>query len=194
MRKVLLLAGLLAAGCAPAARAQEHPLEVGQRIRVLAPGAGLIDRTAATVIGVWPDSVTIQIHSLQRTLPRASLTALEISRGRGSRTKYGGVGVLLGTGAGAFVAALHRVYTPAEEVVVGYEERCTLLSCAEVPILRRKPYPAAATLGIVAAGALAGGVAGALLPADRWEAVPVRVGIVRHPEGFRGAVLLSVRR
>ncbi|HEX8430319.1 MAG TPA: hypothetical protein VF625_03490, partial [Longimicrobium sp.] len=89
--------------------AQEHiRLEPEERIRLVAPKAGIGRARAATVLQMHGDSVLIQLNGLQRDVALSQIQSLEISRGTGSRKRWALTGGAIGTVVGSGVALWAR--------------------------------------------------------------------------------------
>ncbi len=145
-------------------------LEPGSRVRVTAPGCGLreqVTRYRALRAG------TLVLDTTE--CPLASVTRLDVSRGRTSHTALGaGIGLAAG-GVGTII------YCKAVD-----EYGCQLFDDDLTPIM---------ALIFGAGGALVGGIAGHHMETDRWEEVPLkRLRVTIGPQldgGF--ALVLSIR-
>ncbi|HEV2150211.1 MAG TPA: hypothetical protein VGR37_22625 [Longimicrobiaceae bacterium] len=156
--RTLLLLGIPLALLHPrpgSAQAADPVLQPGARIRVLAPGAGLHDNVAATVVHTAGDTLIVDVRQSQHVLLRAEVEELQVSRGKGSRVVYGAVGAVAGTGLGFGAMRFHQNTRFNRDM---------------------HPYPTALAYGIVLGGTALGTAFGTLRPADRWEQVPLRVG------------------
>jgi hypothetical protein len=184
--------GLDLAACAPAlviapagADAPEPVvwLSPGQRVRVMAPSAGIINQTA-TVVGMARDSIVLQWlrsgpsdagrapDTTRRALLVRSLGSLEISRGTGPDPARGALwGLAVGVIGGA---------------VWGGMQECTGgLMGSDFFGSSSGACTAFGAIGGAMAGAVAGALVGQfLLRSEHWERVPperfdrVQVGIV----------------
>jgi len=153
--------------------AQQQPLQAGQRVRVTAPTLG-IRKQAATFEALRGDTLIVVADSIM-DCPLASVTRLDVSRGRRSNALKGlGFGAAAGAVIGAAVGAwgAHRD-TPTSEAVFCYEGTA---ACA-----------AGGALAVGAFGGLVGLGVGALAKTDRWEELPLdrlRVSVVPRRDGF----------
>ncbi|HEX8430320.1 MAG TPA: hypothetical protein VF625_03495 [Longimicrobium sp.] len=181
MRRIFLVTLLLLLP-RPAA-AQEHiRLEPEERIRLIAPKAGIGRARAATVLQMHGDSVLLQVNGLQREVALSQIEGLEISRGTGSRKRgaiTGGViGTVLGAGAAYWVhnSFPRKVGTPVPSCRP--PSSGVPISTPGCPVGMKyhdEPYPPAVLAGVAATGTLLGLVIGARFPSDRWERVPLRL-------------------
>ena len=158
---LLIIAGTYL-GCAGSTRIQrpniqEQPLAPGDRVRVSAPKVnskpfvGIIDAL---------DADTLFLEN-QITLPLASVTKIEVSRGRKSKAGTGaGIGALVGAGTGAAMG-----FSDGDDPPLFSEGEPFLFSAEQK-----------AGLGAIAGGGI-GAIIGALIGAnqksDRWEEVPL---------------------
>jgi hypothetical protein len=164
----LLVTSLAIAPLAAVASQEPAVINPGDRVRVTAPSV-LGGPFAGTVLTRDPDSLVVQGGTETRRLPLASITRLDLSRGRKSHTLLGaGVGFLVGAGVGGALFASDPY------------------SCDEV-------HSACIVLGAVAlgaAGALVGAVTGALVRTERWAEVPLeRLRLSLIPDGGRALTL-----
>ena len=126
----------------------------GDTVRVTAPSMDT-DDSVGTVAALESDTLTVQVEGRadQLALPLASVTSLEVSRGRKSNIAKGaGIGLLAGGASGALFG---------------------IVGCAADPC----EYPGAVVLffGVFGGGLglLTGLVVGAATSGERWEAVPL---------------------
>jgi hypothetical protein len=163
-RVASLVAALVVAAPFTLLAQQESLLAPGERVRVTAPSIGVHERVC-TFSALRRDTALVMDRGTLLALPLASVTKLEVSRGRGSRAGKGAViGLLVGTGAGA---ALGVIDLAGEDEVAEYL------------------FVFYAGLG-GGVGALLGAVLGAVSRVDRWEPVrlyPVRVGLRSQRNG-----------
>jgi hypothetical protein len=160
-----LVAALVLVAPFPLLAQQESLLAPGERVRVTAPGIGVHERVCTFSALRRDTALVMERGGTLLALPLASITKLEVSRGRRSRVGKGAViGLLAGAGAGVLLGALDLAQEEggAEYVLLGW-----------------------AGLG-AGAGALFGAVLGAVIRVDRWEPVrlyPVRVGLGSQRNG-----------
>ena len=174
-RKVLgalALAVICIFGGAPTEIAAQEPLASGARVRVTAPDCALRGQ-AATFRALRADTLVLETTEC----PMASVTRLDVNRGRRSHT-------LLGAGIGFAAGALWGVVLCRRKAghhcgVYGSDSDFTPL--------------VAGVLG--AGGGLVGGFAGYLIKTDRWEEVPLeRLRVSLAPQRDGGfALAFSVR-
>jgi hypothetical protein len=192
------LSALVAVGVlfAASARAQDlSTLRPEQRVRVQAPGLNIHSRTAATVIEVRRDTLVVQIGSrnrvtgealgVQTALPFTEITRLEVSQGKGNRARNAAFGLVVGTAAGAAAAVLHDRLSigPTDSVRVP----CQIGVDCPFGYRNGPPEPDSREKVIITGvGAGLGLLFGALFPADRWIAVPVRPRVRVVPAGGSG--------
>jgi hypothetical protein len=83
------------------------PLEMNERVRVLAPGAKIRRLQSGTVVSVRPGTITVQIRGLQHQVPLSSLRSLDRRVGRASprrgAVRGGVVGGAFGLAFGLFL-------------------------------------------------------------------------------------------
>lgn len=161
--------------------AQEKPaVAPGAKVRVSAPPV-VEKRVVGFVVLLDRDTLVLNVEGRAEplTVPLASVSVLEVHRGRKSRVGRGAlIGLAVGAGGGAIIGAL-----------------ATSDSCLFDP----DPCPAAGAgagaLFFVLPGTVIGAIIGALTRTDRWETVPldqIRVGLTPlQPHGF--TVSFSVR-
>ena len=143
----LLAASLAIASSATAAAQPPRAINAGDRIRVTAPSVSNY-AFVGTVIALPTDSLVVQGGSNTWHLSRASVTHIDLSRGRKSNALLGaGIGLLVGAGVGALIGS-------------GCDTELYLSSQGECA--------AAGAAGLGAAGALLGAVSGALIRTERW--------------------------
>ena len=101
MRTVIsLTAGLLLVSLASLSAQQAPPVEVGSRVRVTAPGLGIYRQVAT--LEAWRGDTLVLAAERTMNCPLASVTRLEVSRGREQSTGTAAlVGFLVGSGVGA---------------------------------------------------------------------------------------------
>ena len=157
-------------------QAQGPPsLAPGTRIRVTAPGAGA-NKLVGTFVGARTDTLLVRTRPgwTPQSIPLASVTRLDMSRGRKSLAGAGaGIGGVIGAVSGAVVGAA---------------------SCADAFLADPAQCALAGGLVVGAGGALLGAVVGALGKTDRWEEVPLdrlRVSFAPQRDG-RFGLRLSV--
>jgi hypothetical protein len=159
-----LVAALVVAAPFTLLAQQQSLLAPGDRVRVTAPSIGVHEQVC-TFSALRRDTAVVMEGGRLLALPLASVTKLEVYRGRRSRAGKGAVtGLLVGTGAGVLLGVLDLAQEEggAEYVLLGW-----------------------AGLG-GGAGALLGALVGAVIRADRWEPVrlyPVRVGLTSQRNG-----------
>jgi hypothetical protein len=157
-------------------KAQAAPvLEPGVRVRVsTAPQASKPAWIVGTVITVTGDRLAIRPQDDSGgpiDIARNTVTRLELSRGRHSKALTGlGVGFLAGAGVGAIFGSVvlgGRDIAPSDAKLIG--------------------------AGLVGgAGALIGLVVGASSQSERWQSVPVTVGVLGGAAGSRYSTRISV--
>ena len=158
-------------------QAQAAPvLEPGARVRVsTAPQASKPAWIVGTVITVTGDRLAIRPQDDSGgpiDIARNTVTRLELSRGRHSKALTGlGVGFLVGAGAGAILGSAvlggGRDIAPSDAKLIG--------------------------AGLVgASGALIGLAVGAGSKSERWQPVPVTLGVRGGAEGSRYSMRVSV--
>jgi hypothetical protein len=159
---VVVVSGLLLPG---AAWSEEEPkaetaITPGSRIRLSAPTVA-VERIEGTVIQMDQTSVSISAGDRASvSVPRESITRLEVNTGRHRQTK---AGALTGAVIGAALGAAHPCFA-----MVGCDEQ--------------NAGAAALIYGLTGAGY--GAIVGALIKVDRWTALPldrVRVTPVATP-------------
>jgi hypothetical protein len=172
MRRLLVLMLPLSLA-APALQAQAADgLEVGARVRVTIADAdgGRPARLVGTVAERRADALLLgpEGEAAPREVPWARVGLVEVSRGQGSRA-----------GAGARGGALVGALVLGTAVYLGERSSETCTSECDY----RNPSVVPMTALGVAAGALGGAYVGrrlgALMPAERWEAVPARTARAR---------------
>lgn len=182
MHRILFLALLLLVPC-PAAAQGHIRLQPEQRIRIIAPEAGIGRARAATVLQMHGDSVLIQLHGMQRNVALADIQGLETSLGKGSRKRWALTGGAIGTVVGSGVALWARnnweqkVVVPGEGIFNDYSE----------------PYSNTVLAGVAVTGTVLGVGIGALFPSDRWERVPLRAGAAATESGVGVGFTLRTR-
>lgn len=181
MHRIFLFALLLLLP-RPAASQEHIRLEPEQRIRLIAPKAGIGRARAATVLQMHGDSVLLQVNGLQREVALSQIQGLEVSRGRGSRRRgaiTGGViGTTLGAGAAYWVhnSFPRKVGTPVPSCLPPSSGQPTSTPGCPVGMkYHDEPYPPAVLAGIAVTGTVLGVAIGAMFPSDRWERVPLRL-------------------
>jgi hypothetical protein len=176
MRPATLLAAILAAAASSriAAQATER-LEPGQRVRVTAPTI-----SSTHIVGVFAhmaaDTLVVETDGRAWHFPHASLTRVDVHRGRQSNAAKGALyGSLIGAGIGAVALGSSSLCAETLEVPGG---RCALIGAG----------------GGGVGGLLLGAIVGALIKTDRWQAVPVdRLRVSFIPPGqARFALAMSV--
>jgi hypothetical protein len=161
----------------PRLKAQDAPvLEPGVRVRVsTAPQAAKPAWIVGTVIAVTGDRLAIRPQHDSGgpiDIARNTVTRLELSRGRHSKALTGlGVGFLVGAGAGVILGSAvlggGRDIAPSDAKLIG--------------------------AGLVGgAGALIGLAVGAGSKSERWQPVPVTVGVMGGAEVSRYSMRVSV--
>jgi len=161
-------------------------LTPGQRVRVTAPSAGIINQTG-TLVGMAGDSIVLRglgvkrsdsatvPDSSRRAVPLGSVTRFEISRGTESNRKGAAlVGALIGAVGGGVLGG-----SGGCDLEIGF--RVQHFSCAVL-----------GAIGGAVVGGAAGAVVGGFLHSEHWEQVPldqlqrVRVRIASPPRGRLG--------
>jgi hypothetical protein len=171
-RIALLVAALVLIASVDLFAQQEPPVAPGDRVRVTAPTIDP-DPFVGTFVSMGADTCVLLVEGRAEALalPFASVTSLEVSRGRKS---YALAGAGIGLAAGAVVGVAIASGTEEGE----YEGLARFVSVA----------------GGTGIGLVIGTVVGASIKTERWEFVdlqPVRVSIT--PLGIRGlAVSMSV--
>ncbi len=186
MRHATMLVAILAFVPASATAQAPPPVKVGDRVRVTAPDVGRREGTVQLLTtdslvirpeyGAWPvqllttDSLVMQPEYGEWTvylrrqpnplaIPLASVTRLEVSRGRKSRVGRGaGIGLLGGGLLGLTISS----------VVLARNNGCTGQGFVEPT---RGGCIALATVGGAVVGTLLGLVVGAMASTDKWKAV-----------------------
>jgi hypothetical protein len=182
MHRILFLALLLLVPCPVAAQGHIR-LEPEQRIRLIAPEAGIGRARAATVLQMHGDSVLIQLHGMQRNVALADIQGLETSLGNGSRKRWALTGGAIGTVVGSGVALWARdgwkrkIPVPGQGLDNDITER----------------YPNTVLAGVAVTGTVLGVAIGALYPSDRWERVPLRAGAAATESGVGVGFTLRTR-
>jgi hypothetical protein len=182
MHRILFLALLLLVPC-PVAAQSHIRLEPEQRIRLVAPEAGIGRARAATVLQMHGDSVLIQVNGMQRTVALADIQGLETSLGKGSRKRWaltgGAIGTVVGSGAALWARNnwLREVPVDVPGGVKHYSER----------------YSNTVLAGVAVTGTVLGVAIGALYPSDRWERVPLRAGAAATESGVGVGFTLRTR-
>ena len=214
MRRATLLVALLVSTPLTSIAAQETlPVRVGDRVRVTAPG---VNSGAVTVVAVGNDTLVLGRDVSTWGIPIASVTRLEVSRGRGLSGQGAGIGAALGGGfllyasgdpvAGALGAGLGALLgsSPRTRKVAGIGLLIGALSGAFIGLASGDDPPCSgwfcwrftaeekAALGAVGLGGLGGVIgliAGAASSGERWEEVPLnrlRVSVAPQRDGRFG--------
>ncbi|HEX2078257.1 MAG TPA: hypothetical protein VHG08_11130 [Longimicrobium sp.] len=162
----IVLAGALLA--APAGAQNAVDLRPEQRVRIVAPAAGITQPTVGTVVEMRGDTALLQMTASQVAVPVADITSIEWSRGT---SRLGGalIGGVIGGGVG-YVAAGART---------------------EVARSNRRELGSDTRLLFAGAGAAAGVFLGSLIGEERWRRVPVYAGAA--PGGSGGELALRLR-
>ncbi len=150
-------------------------VEPGQRVRVTAPDLGIRNQ-AGRFEGFRGDTLVVAVADSTMTLPVASVTRLELSRGRES---LGGKGAIVGAVVGGAIG----LTIGARRVSACEEEDPTEFLTGDPGCLFFLVEP---VLLSTAGGALLGGIVGEIIKADRWEEVSldrVRVSLVPQRDG-----------
>jgi hypothetical protein len=161
-------------------------VEVGARVRVVAAaGDGAVQRPlVGTVASHRADTLLLAVEGETgpRTVPLAQVREIALSREGGTHARSG---ALIGAAAGGIV--LGTLIYLGERSSETCRTQCTYDNPAVVPMT---------ALGVVAGaigGAYVGRRIGSLLPAERWEVLPLdRLGVALAENGF--ALRLAVRR
>lgn len=141
-----------------------EPVVLGDRVRVWAPSVG-IEGLVGTVLALQPDTIVID-NDEPLVLAVSLLTKLEVSRGRQSSARTGGiVGLIGGAVAGA---------------VICIASKCSLTADSDESNSRSAVFvdedlqsvALAAVLG-AAAGYGVGVLIGSTIKVDRWEEIPL---------------------
>ncbi len=176
MRHATILVAILAFVPLVSATAQDSlPVRAGDRVRVTAPDLG-IRKQAGRFAALRADTLVVAVADSTMTLPVASMTRLEVSRGQKSRAGQGaGIGLL---GGGLLGFLISRNCTEG----TGFID--TRRACIQI-----------STVGGAVVGTLLGLAVGAVIMTDRWQEVPldrVRVSFGPQRDGRLG-VGASVR-
>jgi hypothetical protein len=146
-------------------------LAVGQRVRVSAPGYGMLEEVA-DVTALPTDSITLTANRRSATVPLAAVRQIDVSLGRRNGAARGLLkGTLIGVGIGGILGVLGSV-------------DCSGLGCG-VGLIVLPP------MGAVI-GAMIGTIGGAAHSYDLWAPIPLdppgqlRVGLVPQPGGRLG--------
>lgn len=168
--KTPTLAALLAALLLAVPGAAQLNLRVEQRVRLVAPAAGLTAPTPATVVGFRGDSVLLQLSAAQVQVPMAAISRIERSRGR-ARLATAIVGAVVGAGVGYGVgrAADRRAGTDMVREPCEFSVECP----SEFRMVEVDRFPPEDRVPYAAGGLLAGVGIGAYLGIERWEKVPL---------------------
>ncbi len=143
MRRATLLVALLVSTPLTRIAAQETmPVGVGDRVRVTAPG---VNSGAVTVVAVGNDTLVLGSDVSTRGIPIASVTRLEVSRGRGSSGQGAAIGAAVGGGfllyargtaaAGALGAGLGALLGRSPRARLGAGIGCLIDGCERNPLL-----------------------------------------------------------
>ena len=156
--RVIIMALVACATVGSPLSAQIAEVSPGARIRFRAPPI-VLTRTTVTVLERHDDSVRVGPEKGSPfTVPLSAFTTLDLSRGK-SRAEGAKVGALWGAGLYAILglALTDRI------------ESCTQgTSCTKTRKLN-----AGDVLSYTAAGAVTGGIIGALIGREKWERVPL---------------------
>ncbi len=158
---ITLLALAHTLGVSTEAAAQDTPpIAVGQRVRVTTEsGATHVGLVTALSSG----ALELQGEGGSQRFPAASVTRLEVSRGRKSRAE-------LGAGIGFTAGALGAVVYCQMEA-----KRCVVFDDDTTPLQ---------ALAFGAMGSVVGGFVGWFITTDRWEGVPLeRLRVSLAPQG-----------
>jgi hypothetical protein len=181
---LLALTLLLAALCPAAARAQQAPAALGSRVRVWIradPGTGRGGAPITGTLSLWDGGVLVVTTASEESIqiPVGQVARLQRSEGRRPRGRAAlrgaGMGLLIGGGVGA-ILGLASGDVPPGWFAFTAEDKAILLGV---------------TLGTV--GTVAGAVAGANRPGERWGPsveVPGRVSVQAGRSGVGVAVSL----
>ncbi len=156
-------------------------LAPGARLRLTAPAIAR-ERMVGRLISEDADSLRLEVGTGVITLPRESVTKVEISHSRSRRAHGARLGLLVGAVAGA---ALGYAMGEDQKDAVPF---CTLGGCATLgPFWLNKPASAAA-VGIFF-GAVGAGVGALVSPGEKWASIPnQRVRLSLAPAPGRGVV------
>ena len=173
MRKIALVlvlgTGTLAAG------ADEAPVYLGSRVRVLTP-QGSLTGNVLTWEGDRVSLINTGLGDAPYVVRKDSIQKLELSRGRKRPWLKSG---LVGAAIGGVLGATRPVENPCPD------------GMQPGPTCETRSY---LVQGGALAGAVIGLVAGASRQVDRWETVPparFRIGVVPVPGGARAAVTVT---
>lgn len=150
--KAILVVATLAGSPFATAAAQSLPIKAGDRVRVTAPGRGLHNLTG-TFRTVRAD--TLVLDSLR--VPRASVTRLEVSRGRKSNE---GPGAVVGVVVGGLLGVVGGATGCAGDGFTMATGQCAL-----------SVLGGGVVVGLV--GLVFGQEIGRSIKTDRWEQVPL---------------------
>lgn len=144
----------------------EDVLAPGERLRITAP-LHPRHQFVGTLIAEDADSLRLEVGKEVITLPRQSVTKLEISRARSRKTRGAHIGLLAGAVSGA---ALGYAIGEDSSQSVPF---CTFGGCATLgPFWPNRPT-SAIIVGIFF-GAVGAGVGALVSPREKWESVPSR--------------------
>ena len=163
----LPLAAIVAAAAMPTAvDAQPYSragIDVGRRVRVTTPGVPGRDRYAGRVVAVSADSLTLHRDGAKApsAIPFASITRLEVSRGRHpSGWRGAGIGLVAGAAVGTIVG------------VATYQEKrgdCYLFVGCTADYREAKGIsPSGGAILGAAGGMIVGTIVGRMVRSERW--------------------------
>lgn len=176
MRRLALVIGVLAGIPGPALAAQASALHSGQRVRVKSTSQAVPVMTGV-IEAIDADTLFLRHggtagETVATPIPMASITGLQVSRGRRSRWQ---TGLAIGLGAGAAGGA----------ILGGSSEDDLLFSSGDKAVM------GAVGLGVL--GGAVGAVAGALTRTERWESIPIDRVTVSLTPGMGGRIKAGVR-
>jgi hypothetical protein len=188
-----------AASVRAAAAQAVSTITAGTRIRVTAPGALSPAAQSGRLLSLRPDSLVLQPDGSASSLvvPHASITELDVSDGRHTRTGRGlAIGLLVGAGAGAGIGA--ATYT-APHCANGNFAQCLGESIADAGGRGGRALVCGLLGGI--SGTVVGGLIGHAHSTERWRRLDGPVAslfrfLPNHmsvaPSGSRVAVKLRI--
>lgn len=194
IKVTFVTAGLLLASFLSLFAQEQGKLKIGARVRVTAsPTTIRPSRYIGTVMAVNADTLVLKTYDQSVSLlmlPLASMTRIQVSRGRVSR----GVNVLKGMGIGLLSGAVFGAIVGYATGVNGdYEDDS---DCAGICPETREDVAVISAVLFSGPGLIVGGLMGLLWDNERWKEVPlerVRIGIAPYSHGgFLFSALLTI--